>query len=281
MSSSTDLRIDLAEARAALERVTRRTADLFGSVTDPGRAVRRSMWTVGDVGAHLAVALVGFTEAAGGDFGTVAPHIPATGVFAERLSAVTAATLTIEPDRDPRHLSRLIVERVDGFLHATAGLSGAERIATPWYGDGASLSLATATAMLLGEQVMHGYDVAGTLGRPWPISVDDARLMTRAITSMMPLAANPVTTARLHATYGVSVRNGGPRFVVAVDHGTVVVEPADGRRVDCHLSADPLTFALVAYGRTGQWGPIAAGRLRAWGWQPWLAFRFVNLFFNP
>ena len=278
---STDLRIDLGEARAALRQAARRTSELFESVADPAMAVRGSAWSVGEVGAHLAVALRGFTDAARGDYDTVAPHIPPTGVYAERLAAVTAATLTIEPERDPRALGRLIVERVEAFLTSTAGLSGAERIATPWYGDGASMSLATSTAMLVGEQLLHGYDVATSVGRAWPIGVAEGRLLTRAITSMLPLAANPATTAGLRAAYGIAVREGGPRFVVRVEDGTVTVEPADGRHVDCHLSADPVTFVLVGYGRIGQWGPIARGRFRAWGRKPWLAFRFANLFVNP
>lgn len=278
---STDLRVDLGEARSILGQAARRTAELFCSAADPAAAVRRSSWNVGEVGAHLAIALRGFTEATGGDYEAVAPHIPRTGVFAERLSAVTAGTLTIESERDPRALGRLIGERVDAFLSATSGMSGAERIATPWYGEGASLSLTTATVILVGEQLIHGYDVAKSLGRPWPISVPEAHLMVRGITSMMPLIVNPKTTAGLRVSYGVTVRKGGPRFVVHVDDGTVTVEPADGRPVDCHLSADPVTLVLVGYGRIGQWGPIARGRLRAWGWQPWLAFRFTNLFFNP
>lgn len=275
------LHIDHEEARRALRIASQRTAALLASIPDPGLRVTNSAWTVGEVGAHLAVALVGFTEAVGGEYATVSPYIRPAGTFADRLSGVTAGTLTIERERDPRALAATIVERVDGFLAATAGISGHERVATPWYGEGASLGVASATAMLAGEQLIHGYDVAKTVGHAWPISVPDAHLLVRAITSMLPLAANPATTANLHATYGVTVRQGGPAFRVRVDRGTVTVDANGAGPVDCHLSADPVTFVLVGYGRIGQWGPIARGGLRAWGRRPWLAFRFTNLFFNP
>lgn len=259
----------------------RRTADLIGSVPDPSVAVRGSEWSVGEVGAHLAVAMQGFTETVTGDSRTVAPHIRPGGNFAERLAGVTAGTLTVERDRDPQVLAARITQRVDAFLAATATLPRHAHLPTPLYGDGASLSVAAATAMLVGEQLIHGYDIALTLNRPWPISVPEAHLMLRGITSMMPLAANPTTTANLKASYQIRVRQNGPRFTVRVDHGTVTVEPAGSGRVDCHLSADPVTLVLVGYGRIGQWGPIATGRLRAWGRKPWLAVRFVNLFFDP
>ena len=280
-SMSTDLRIDLGEARSALANAARRTAELLGSIDDPALAVHRSTWNVGEVGAHLAVALSGFTDAARGDYGAMAPFIPPTGLFADRLSAVTAGSVAAETERDPQVLGRLIVQRADGFVESTAALSDHERIATPWYGDGASLSVAAATAMLVGEQILHGYDVAVALGRSWPISVMEAHLILRGITSMMPLAANPKTTAGLRVSYRVTVRRGGPRFVVRVDDGSLTVEPANDQRVDCCLSADPVTLVLMGYGRIGQWGPMARGRIGAWGRQPWLALRFAELFFNP
>jgi len=277
----TDLHIDHAGARSSLQDAAGRTALLFGSIADAAVSVRRSTWSVADVGAHLAVALQIFTESVTDDYHTVGPHIPATGTFAERLSAVTAGTLTAEPERDPKALSQLICQRVEEFLVATADLSGETAVATPWYGDGVTLSVATATAMLVGEQLLHGFDVATTIRRPWTISVPDAHLILRGITSMMPLGVNPATTAALRASYEVNVRRGGPRFVVRVDDATARVEAAGSGPVDCHLSADPVALVLVGYGRTSQWGPIAHGKLLTWGRKPWLAFRFTNLFFNP
>ncbi len=277
--SRDDLTIDLAEARAVLASAARRSADLLRSAPDPARPVRRSRWTVAEVGAHLAAGLWGFAESVGGNPGVVDAYLR-TGTFAERLAAVTAGTLELEPSRDPRALAERIGERADRFLTESARRAGADRVSTPWYGEGASLSLAAATGLLAGEQLVHGWDVAMTLGRPWPISPPEAALIIRTITSLMPLAANPTTT-RMRATYGVTARKTGPRFVVAVDRGTVAVEAWGSRPVDCHLSADPVTFVLVGYGRIGQWGPIARGGLRAWGRRPWLALRFTNLFFNP
>ncbi len=278
---TSDLSIDNNEARATLAEAARRTAALIRSIADPALPVRRSAWTVGEVGAHLAVGLQGFTEAARGETAAVATYIPPTGTFADRLSAVTAGTLAIEPERDSVALSGLIAARVEDFLATTAAVPGGQQIATPWYGDGVSLSLSTATAMLVGEQLVHGYDVAATVGRPWPISVPEAQLVIRAVTSMMPLSVNPEGVAGRRVTYGVNVAPDGPRFVVRVADGAATVEPAGETPVDCRISADALTLVLVGYGRIGQWGPIVRGRLRAGGRRPWLALGFTGLFYNP
>jgi hypothetical protein len=177
-------------------------------------------------------------------------------------------------------LAGRIEERVDGFLAATSGRAGDEAVPTPWYGPDVWLSVGTATGMLLAEQLVHGYDIATTGGRPWAISPADARLVIRAMTSMLPLVAKPEAAAGADASFDVRVR-GGPRFVVRVRGGAVTIEDWAGQAVDCHLSADPVAFVMVAYGRAGQWGPIARGRLVAWGRRPWLALRFRALFFDP
>lgn len=272
--------IDHGEVRAALAAAAGRTASLLRTAGDGTRGASGLAWTVGEVGAHMAVTLLAYTAAVDGRPEVVEPHIPDTERFSDRLSAVTSSSLAVEPERDPAVLADLVVERMNGFLAATAGRPGHERVSTDWYRRGASLSLATATGLLLGEQVVHGYDIARSLGRPWPIDPVDARLVIAAIAAMMPLAVDPDRTAGVEASFGLHVR-GGPRFGVHVERGTAAVGQVGARPIDCHISADPVAFLLVAYGRVGQWGPIARGRLLSWGRKPWLALRFKGMFFNP
>ena len=51
--------------------------------------------------------------------------------------------------------------------------------------------------------------------------------------------------------------------------------------VDCHISADPVAFLIVAYGRGSQWPPILRGKITAWGRKPWRAFGLMRLLVNP
>lgn len=276
----TSLAIGHEESRQALAAVTARTGELLRSAGDGAAPVKGSDWTLGEVGAHMAVALVAFTLAAQGETDVLAPHIPATDNFAERLRAVTSSTLALEPERKPGVLGDVIERRSEDFLSATADCPGDQAVATPWYGGRAHLSLATATAMLVGEQLMHGYDIARTIRAPWPIGRDEARLVIRVLTSMLPLVAKPTPAAGTDFRYDVRIR-GGPHFVVRVDKGKVTVEPSPADDSCCYIFAEPVAFLLVAYGRANQWGLMAKGRLVAGGRRPWRALRFKELFFDP
>lgn len=276
------LDVDLDEARHALTDAARRVVGLLRGAGDGngGRPVVGSCWTVGDVAVHLAVTLLGFTGAADGDHSLIDPYVPEGGTFAERVSAVTAGTLGLETERRPAVLAGAIEKRVQGFLAATAGRAGGEHVPTPWYQPDATLGLGAATALLAGEQLVHGFDLARTLGRSWPIDPPAARLVIRAATSMMPLAVNPAALGGLRARYDLRVV-GGPHFEVYVESGRLLVEAPGSGPADCHLAAEPVVFLLLGYGRISQWGPVARGHIRVWGRRPWLALRFKNLFFNP
>lgn len=185
------MHIDLAQARTALEAAAGRTADLLGSVPDGGLPAKRSQWSVGEVGAHLVGGLQVFTQAVEGSFDAVSPYLPDTEVFRDRLTAVTAGTLEPVPERRPGILATLVLDAARTFLAATAGRSPDETVRTSWYGSRASLSLAAATCLLAGEQIVHGYDIAHTVGRRWPISAEDA--ICALPVAMTPLAVNPET----------------------------------------------------------------------------------------
>ena len=67
---------------------------------------------------------------------------------------------------------------------------------------------------------------------------------------------------------------------MAVDHGTAVVTAA-GEKSDCVITADPVAFLLLGYGRISQWSPILRGKLRAGGRKPWMAMKFATLMSSP
>jgi hypothetical protein len=69
--------------------------------------------------------------------------------------------------------------------------------------------------------------------------------------------------------------------VLHFDDGDLTVEPEPSGRVDCHLSADPVAFMLVGWGRIGQGPAILKGQLLAWGRKPWLGLKLRSLLRNP
>jgi uncharacterized protein (TIGR03083 family) len=277
---ATARRHDHAATRVALAAAAGRVAGLVAAHPGPPTPLPRSEWTVADVAAHLVIGLSGYTDAARGEAERWRPHIVDGAAFPDRVRILNQRTLAGAARLEPATAAAAIVKAARLFLEATADLDPALAVTVPWYGDGAAVSVAAATSLLLGEQLMHGRDVARGQGRPWPITGREAVLVFEAVREMMPIAVNPARAGELTAAYELRA---GPdvRFVVRLTGGRVTVEESAGQAVDCRVVADPLTLLLIAYGRISPWQAIARGRLFAWGRRPWLGPRFPALFFTP
>jgi len=178
-----------------------RTAALVASAPDPDLPVPRSEWTVADVAAHLVIGLRGYADAALGHGARWRPFVAEGATFPDRLRTFNQRTLAAAERLDTAAASAAIVEAVRLFLETTADRQPGFSVATPWYGDGASVSLAAATALLLGEQLVHGRDLSGALRQPWCISRSEASLVFEAARAMMPLTVNPARAAGLTAVF--------------------------------------------------------------------------------
>jgi hypothetical protein len=56
---------------------------------------------------------------------------------------------------------------------------------------------------------------------------------------------------------------------------------AAGEKADCVITADPVAFLLVGFGRVPQFSQLLRGKLRAGGRKPWLATTFGTLLASP
>jgi uncharacterized protein (TIGR03083 family) len=185
--------------------------------------------------------------------------------------------MAAQPERIPGVLARRLEANTHRYLAETAELPATHPV--PFFG-GVTIELAAQSAILLGEFVVHGLDIARSIGRPWPIKAAHARLIVAAVTALLPRYVDRARAAGLTATYHVRLR-GGPSFQVRFDRGTPTVGPPQPGAADCRLTVDPVTFLLVVYGRRSQWPGILRGQLRAWGPRPWLGPRFQYLFVRP
>jgi putative sterol carrier protein len=59
------------------------------------------------------------------------------------------------------------------------------------------------------------------------------------------------------------------------------VVTAAGEPADCTISADPVAFLLLGYGRISQLSPLLRGKIRPGGWMPWRAMKFGSLLSSP
>ena len=260
----------MGEVRVAIQEVASQAAKLIQSIPETRAPARGLGWTVGETAAHLVTGFRLYTDWATGR------GRPDWGV--DEIAVNNARFIAQIPEGRATALADDLVEAARGFLAATADLPGDQPF--PWY-EGQALRLTSALCIVLGELLVHGYDIAKSVGRTWPIDPRQARLVIAGgLIPALPLFVNSGTARGVKATYDVRLR-GGPRFIARFNDGGLTIAPTDSRPVDCHILADPVAFLLVGYGRLSQWGPIARGRLLAWGRKPWLGFKFTSLLKKP
>ena len=267
-----------ARVRDAAERVT----TLVRETPDLSVRVRGAEWTVSDVAAHIVCVLTAIRQSLQGEGDRLASFVPDEPDYRRRLVAVNAASIATVPRGDARHMASLIADGAAALQPALDSASPGDRGEAPWYGRGVTHTAETLAGLALGELTIHGLDIARATGRPWRIDPDVARLIVPAVfPPMLPLMLDRARAGGVAATYDIRVR-GGERFSFRLERGTLTAKRgAPSGRADVHLSADPVAFLLVGYGRASQWPAIARGALLAWGRRPWLALSFRSLFPLP
>ncbi|HEX4256773.1 MAG TPA: maleylpyruvate isomerase family mycothiol-dependent enzyme [Streptosporangiaceae bacterium] len=263
---------------AALTAAAARNSQQLREITDPAAPAPGLDWTVAEVAAHLVADLREYT-------GVIAGHGPEPALPPSRAATATAAELTAadnrrqlagHTERDPNRLATELSEAVPAFIAAAAAAPAGTPVGTPF---GMAVRPATIAAIVLGEQLIHGLDLARAAGQPSPITAGDARLVIPGLMDVLPGYINRDRARGLHARY--ELRFGADlRYQLTIDDGAGAVGPASGRP-DCVITADPAAFLLVGYGRISQRGPILRGKLRSGGRKPWLGFRFGGLTVNP
>ena len=283
--------VDWRQAAAALADEVARVTALLRSVDTPD-APAVGQWSLAETAMHLSQAWILVPALAGEDLSAVYELLPqleggAGGSIIPDLwdlGATTIAGVEADTERDPRVLAERIDLRCRDFLASLdAPLAETHH---PWMVEGVDATMTTLIGHLLSETIVHGYDIARADGRPWPITRAHAALALEAfllpvITGLDPRAVVDQEKARgLRATYELHFRGAG-RHQFVFDDGSLTIEPSGARRVDCHISADPVALLLVGWGRRSQWPAIARGQIVAWGRKPWLGLRFRSLLRNP
>lgn len=271
-----DVRRADARARSALAAAVVRSAQLWRSIADSSAPVPGLAWTAGQTAAHVVADMGEYTEVltrhVNGE--TAELNIP-DGSPARARNSANDRHLVDVPERDMRRLADLLEAAAAKYLAAASAIDTSERVAL-LTADGLVLEPAVMTCLLLGEQLVHGLDIARAAHRPWNIERDDALLAIPAALSLVPKYLRPRTT---NASFELRLR-GAPRYRVAIANGTGVVTVA-GKKADCVITADPVTFLLLGLNRVPQLPQLLRGKLRAGGRKPWLAAKFGTLLESP
>ncbi len=280
-----DVRRADAHTRAALAKAVARTAQLWRSIAASAAPVPGLSWTAGQTAAHMVADMREYTEAltrhVNGDDTKI--NIP-DGSPARARTAVNDQHLITVSERDLHRLADMLEETATRYLAVANEIEAADSSDTSedieiLTADGLVLEPAVMTCLLLGEQLVHGLDIARAVHRPWTIDRDDALLVIPAVLSLAPKYLRPSRTKNLKISFELRMR-GGSRYRIAITDGTGVVTVA-GEKADCVITADPVAFLLVGGGRVRQLPVLLRGKLRAGGRKPWLAAKFGTLLATP
>jgi uncharacterized protein (TIGR03083 family) len=258
--------IDWERLRTSLDTRASQVASLLRSAPNGDARISGLEWSVAELGAHLVTEPRRFERFGRGN----SQHVDPSAVAA--FNATENAQIA---ESSPNSLADLFEESHASFAKLAAEHAGDD--AFVWFDF--PTTWAQATAVYLAELVVHGLDLSRTLGRPWNIDPEDA---LDAAYGLVPILHGFVDTERaagFTGTFELRLRGGSP-LTLAFTNGSLEVS-RNGRRADCRISADPVAFLLVGYGRQSQWGPILRGKLMAGGRKPWLALRFNSLLLNP
>jgi uncharacterized protein (TIGR03083 family) len=273
---SNDIHPPATQLAAALTATAARNADQLRQITDPAAPVPGLSWTAAELAAHLVADLREYTEVIAGRGPAPAIPLAEAPTAADLTTADNQRQLAGLPERDPARLAADLAEAMPAFIAAAAAAPAGEKVDTPF---GMPVLPATIAAIVLGEQLIHGLDLARAAGRPWPITAGDARLVIPGLMAVLPGYLDRDRARGLHTTY--ELRFGDDlRYQLIIDDGTGTVGAPSGRP-DCVITADPAAFLLVGYGRIGQLGPALRGKIRSGGRKPWLGLRFGGLTVNP
>jgi hypothetical protein len=284
-------RVDWQQGQDALRDEVARVVALLRSIQDPGpHAV--GQWNLGEVAAHLSHAWVVIPALASRDLSGVDETVPgfvdAAGDSLIQdmgdLADATVLGVRSDPERDLAVLADRIEAQAKEYFSDCAGADpDAPR---PWLVHGTTVRQSTLTYHLLNETLMHAYDIAQAAGRPWRVEpAHAAMVLGRFIVPLLQTLdahamVNGAKAAGRQATYDVRIR-GGDSFYFIFDDGALEIAEPSSRRVDCHISADPVAFLMVVWARQSQWAAIGKGKLMAWGRKPWLGPQLRSLIRNP
>jgi uncharacterized protein (TIGR03083 family) len=263
----------LAAVRDGLTVMYERYAQLVGSVADTSVAVPGLDWTIRDVAVHTAGGPGRYAALA---TGTV--DLSAVVADKEMLDARMRSLIADNPETDPKRLADQIREGLTRFMRATATVPADQPIA---YYAGLRPTFTTIAAVLLGEPILHGYDIATAVGAPWPIDRKYASLAAGGYLRTIYSAAafQPSAAEGFEASYRLEIGDCEP-LVVRIGDGRYEELPV-GSTAECVISADPVTALLVSSRRLSLWQAIALGALRFSGDRPDVGARFAELFMYP
>ncbi|TNM41922.1 hypothetical protein FHP29_08085 [Nocardioides albidus] len=269
MSDIDDFRIMSAKRATAVLTMAERFAQLASKAADPDRPVAATPgWSILDTLGHVAMEPSRYHALALG-----------AGTWPARSSELpdyNAEQIRNLPTRDAQQLAAMLTTDTRRFVELVDSFRGAPRLMN--FDGNQRIRADRSLGTLLGEFVVHGYDIAGTVGEDWPIDPAHVPLILQGTHQVMPGWVDPVAAAGHSAVYRLELRGLDVSHTYRFHNGALTVDPDDPGPVDVRFDADPVSWLLLSYGRLGPDVPALVDGVAASGPRPWLADQFSSLF---
>jgi uncharacterized protein (TIGR03083 family) len=171
-------------------------------------------------------------------------------------------------------LEAQMVRVKSAFAPATLDL----HVRFPFHG-GVTIDAAGGLSNIIGEFLVHGYDLAAAAGRRWEIAPRDALLIINGVVQLLPAYAEPSARGRLDLMWRLP---GASDWILAFDDGKATSRRAlAGERADVIMSAPPETLLLFMYQRVGQLAAVRRGLKVVGGRRPWRVVKLQKFLQKP
>jgi hypothetical protein len=252
---------------------------LVSSVPDAQVRVT-AKWSVADIAVHvMTIAWVDTTLLQAGvdpfPMPDVLEQVAATAV--DEVHGLNDRVMALFPDRDSNRVLGMLREHVDLILADSENRDPAETFT--WLG-GAQLPLAGMLAHMVNELLIHGNDIAQSLGLPWTMPPQDAAMffelfyvgLARGDTGRLLDGASRPPKRRI----AVELRSPytTPVTLVVRDGRLTAEQPGPG--ADATVRFDPATLNMMLFGRVSKVRAIATRKLVISGPRPWLLLAFLR-----
>jgi uncharacterized protein (TIGR03083 family) len=265
MTTLTDTSPPAVELRAAVQRYA-----ALARSADGDQPMAGSAWTVRESVAHVATVAPRYSR-----FPHGTQRLAETPASLPELNAEEIQALGQRPMADLLGLLDESVEAVIGQVEAYGDQPPEYR-----FHGGRLVAADVALGILLGELLVHGWDLATAMHRSWPITRRQASLIWSGVEPILPGWVEPARSAGHQAAYQIHLGD-NRQHVLCFTYGKLSTVLPSGRHIDCHIGGSPQAILLVLYSRLSPWRAALTGRVVAWGRRPWLAFSLVDRFYLP
>ncbi len=249
----------------AARQVVLKIAGMLDGLSDTAIPVPRSEWNVGEQGAHIAFANIGFGMFA---MGLEYPYSDGTQAG---LAEENEVSLIGFPERDGTVLAQHLRTGVENFVGSVRAGDPEQVVSTPL----GKMPLGTLTSYFLIHNLMHGCAISSALNHDFPVEPEHLPMLWPLVVAKFNQFVNLRASRGVEGTVHVSVP-GYLETTFKMENSYLTILPGAEGTADCRVEADPTHFFLVLIKLLSVPEAIDLGYVKTSGSNPFLFGRIMN-----